>query len=66
MIEYEIVPERTPPSRLGQPRIGNLARRLIFAVQRRQANLTAPDRVQLVRLRSLLNELLAEESAEAD
>lgn len=64
MSNYRIVPEHNVWPKIRQPRISGMARRLIFALQHRRSFMPESDREQLVRLQSLLNEVLDEESEE--
>lgn len=58
MTDYQIVPEPDPRSRLGRPSVANLTRRLIHELQRRGVVVSVRDRVQLIKLQSLIDRLL--------
>lgn len=66
MADYDIVPEPQPRSRLEQPKIANLAGRLLHELERR-AKLSARDRAKLIELRLLIDHLLRDdEDAQVD
>jgi len=56
--DYEIIPEPTPRSRLGRPGIANLARRLVYELERSRGIVPVRERMELARLRSLIDRLL--------
>jgi hypothetical protein len=66
MSDYEIIPERTPRSRLDHPSVGNLIRRLIHELQRQRTALSTQERAQLARLRSLVDALLQDDDVQID